>query len=159
QSPGSKAKGKDASLIIDSSPSLLPSLVLPIRIFRMFQVPKRTTTAHGWNRREVVVRRRRRRRPFERPRVPWIVAGQFTLPDRAEKIDGEQKNGGGLKERSDRSDEIKGLPATARVVSENASRHAEQAGEVLGIKRHMEPDNQEPELPQSQLTIEHSADG
>src|ERR1051325_5154216 len=102
----------------------------------MFQVPKRTTTAHGWHRREVVIRGRRSRGPFERPRVPRIIAGQFTFPGGADNVDGEHKNGGRLKERSHCSDEIKRVPATSGVVSEDASRHAEAAGEVQRIEAH-----------------------
>src|SRR5262249_54988795 len=108
----------------------------------MFQVPKGTTTTNYWHRREVVIRGRRTRGPFERPRVPWITAGQFTLPDGADNVDGEHKNGGRLKERSHRSDEIERVPATPSVVRENASRHAEEAGEVQRIERQMETDDE-----------------
>src|SRR6185295_16551886 len=108
----------------------------------MFQIPKRTTTANCWHRREVVIRRRRARGPLERPRVPRIIPSQFPLPDGADNIDGEDKNGGRLKERSHCSDEIKRIPATPGVVSEDSSRHAEEPREVQRIERQMETDDE-----------------
>src|SRR4030095_7050208 len=123
----------------------------------MFQVPKRTTTANCWHRREVVIRGRRTRGPFERPRVPRIIASQFTLLYGADNVDGEHQNGGRLTERSHRSDEIERVPATPSVVSEDASRHPEQAREVLCIERQMEPDDEQPEVPEFESTIVEAA--
>src|SRR2546421_10635497 len=43
------------------------SLVLPVRIVRVFQIPKRPAAAHCWHFLEVVRGRRRGRGPFQRP--------------------------------------------------------------------------------------------
>src|ERR1044071_1163541 len=106
----------------------------------MFQVPKRTTTANCWRRREVVIRWRRTRGPFECPCVPRIIASRLTLPGGSDNVDGEHKNGDRLKERSHCGDEIQRVPATPGVVGEDASRHAEEPSEVQRIERQMETD-------------------
>src|SRR5215469_14882608 len=55
-----------------------PSLIFPVGVFWMFQVPKRTPALYLRNGREVVFRRRRRRGPLERPGIPWIASGVLT---------------------------------------------------------------------------------
>src|SRR5215813_116742 len=120
----------------------------------MFQIPKRTTTANRRRRRKVVIGGRRTCGPFERPGIPGIVASQFTLPRGADNVDGKQENADGLTERAQCSDEIKRVPTASSVIRKDATRHPEQAGEVLCIKRQMESDKEQPEVPQSQSTIE-----
>src|SRR5262245_12406641 len=123
----------------------------------MFEVPKRTTAANNRYRRKVVFRWRRARGPLERPRVPGIVARQPALSGRANHVNGKQKNADCLNDSAHCRDEIKRVPATPGVVGEDASRHSEQARKVLRIKRQVEPDSEQPEVPQSQTTIEQAA--
>src|SRR5208337_4003369 len=56
-----------------------PLLVLPVRVLGMFQVPQRTPAPDHRNRREVVVRRRGSRGPFQRPRIPRIIARRLSF--------------------------------------------------------------------------------
>src|SRR5215510_13782213 len=53
-------------------------VVLPIRIVGVLEVPERSAASHDRNRCEVVGRRRRTGGPFQRPRVPGIVAGRLS---------------------------------------------------------------------------------
>src|ERR1700757_1320834 len=57
----------------------LSVLVLPVRVFVMLQIPQRPTAAHHRLCRKVIGGRRRGSRPFERPRVPRIVARNLSL--------------------------------------------------------------------------------
>src|SRR6202161_2664450 len=63
----------------------LPLFVLPIRIFRMLDIPKGTPALDNRNPFEVVFGRRRIRGPLERPRVPGIVAGRFPFGHRSQQ--------------------------------------------------------------------------
>src|ERR1700752_4223863 len=90
QALASKVRGKDASLIIGLFSFAPGSLVLPIRVFRMFQIPYRTATANGRRRCEVIIRGRRAGGPFDRPCVPRIIARQFSFLGRTNNVDGKQ---------------------------------------------------------------------
>src|SRR5258708_30185408 len=63
-------------LEIRTAPNLTALLVLPVRILRMLDVPKRPPALHFRSDRKVVRRRWGRCRPFQRPRIPRIVAGR-----------------------------------------------------------------------------------
>src|SRR5262249_33818609 len=69
------ARGRGALLSIGPSSCLL---VLPIRVFGVFQVPERAAAAHYRQRLEVVLRRRRGRGPSERAGDPGVIARQRT---------------------------------------------------------------------------------
>src|SRR5262245_65613362 len=84
--------GRSVGSTIGAAKVLIRSLrllVAAIRIFRMLQIPQRPTTRDGWDFGKVVGRRRRTDRPFERPRVPGIVAGFLALPVRDDQIPDE----------------------------------------------------------------------
>src|SRR5271168_4472394 len=61
-------------------------LVLPVRILRMLQIPKRATAANCGNRLEIIFGRRRGRCPFESPCVPRIVTRDRAYLERADDI-------------------------------------------------------------------------
>src|SRR5271168_4460079 len=114
--------------------------IFPIRIFRVLQVPKRAPAAHHGCRGKVVIGWRRTGGPLERPRVPGIISGRFTLPKRPKKIDDEHKNTCGLKECADGDDQVPGFPSAARLVGINPAWHSQEAGDMHEIKREVEPD-------------------
>ena len=62
------------------------SLVLPVRIVRMFEIPQRAPAAYDRIFSEVVRRRRRGRRPLERPRIPRVVAGHAAVQVRVDHV-------------------------------------------------------------------------
>src|SRR5262249_18635260 len=74
-------------------------------------------------------------------------------------VDSQQQNGSRLTDCSHGGDEIKRVPTTPGVIRKDASRHPEQAREVLGIKRQMEPDQEQPEVPESKARVEQTANG
>src|SRR5208283_2891708 len=71
-------------------------LVSPIRIGGVFQVPKRTAALHYRDLDEIVLRGWRRGRPFERPRVPWIISRRLSLAQRTDDIENENQQACGL---------------------------------------------------------------
>src|SRR5215472_9462433 len=75
------------------------SLVLPVRIFRMLDVPQRPAAPHLRQNREVVVGRRRRSCPLERPRIPRIIVRAPALKVRPHQITDETQYRGGLQQR------------------------------------------------------------
>src|SRR5499427_7389575 len=100
---GVAARGREALLSIGPSSCLL---VLPIRVFWVFQVPERTAAAHHRQRLEVILRRRRGRGPFERPGVPGVIARRRTAAQRDEQIDDETEETQSLEECADRGDQV-----------------------------------------------------
>src|SRR5215472_7548874 len=85
---------------------LMNLLVLPIRIFRMLQIPQRTTTSDLGDSRKVIRRRRRSGGPFERPRVPRIAPGGRTPQVRPQQIGYEDQHPGRLKEDTYSYDQV-----------------------------------------------------
>src|SRR6516164_9121954 len=75
------------------------SLVLPVRIFRMLDVPQRPAAPHLWQNRKVVVGGRRRCCPLERPRIPRIVVGEAASKIRPHQIKDETQYSHGLEDR------------------------------------------------------------
>src|SRR5262249_50961079 len=57
-------------------------LVLPVRVFRVFQVPERAAAVNFGQRFKVVFRRRRGRGPFGRPGVPRIITRPLPFSQR-----------------------------------------------------------------------------
>ena len=132
-------------------------LVLPIGVFRMFQVPQRPAAVDGRDFFEVVRRRRRGGRPFQRPGVPRIVARRLAVPQRDDQVVDEDRVARHLDERADRAELIPNLPAAAGVVGVDPPRHAEHAGDVHRPERQDEADEQQPELPPGEPLREHPA--
>src|SRR5580698_5397033 len=112
----------------------------------MFEIPQRPAAADGRDHGVVVSGRRRACEPFERPRIPRIVSRQFASPAGPHDIDREHQNSKGLKDNADGYDQIPDIPAAARLVSVDASRHAEQARYMHEIEREMEADEKQPEV-------------
>src|SRR6516165_8949546 len=79
--------------------TLEASLVFPVRIFRMLDVPQRPAAPHLRQNREVVVGGRRRSCPLERPRIPRIIARAAASKVRPDQIKDETQYGGGLEQR------------------------------------------------------------
>src|SRR5262245_25570854 len=70
------------SLVIGVSSFVSRLLVLPVRVFRVFQVPERSAAAHFGRRFKVVFRRWRSRGPFERPGVPRVITRPLPFAQR-----------------------------------------------------------------------------
>src|ERR1700686_3705627 len=81
-----------------------PLLVSAVRIFRMLLIPQRAAACDRRNRSEVVSRGRGVYRPFERPCIPWIVAGLCSLPVRNDKVADKQQNSYSPNKRPDCDD-------------------------------------------------------
>ena len=60
--------------------------------------------------------------------------------------------------RADRRDHVVGLPEAARIVRVDAPRHPHQPEQVLRQERHVEADEDEPELQLPELLVEHPAE-
>src|SRR3954471_299476 len=133
------------------------SLVTAIGIFRMFQIPQRAPAGDARNGWEVVSRRWRTDGPFERPAVPWILAGPGALPVGDDQVCDEHQDADGLDERADRDDQVDSVPPTARFVGVDAARHAQQSREVHRIKREMEAKHEQPEMKLAQTLAQHAA--
>src|SRR5258708_28953236 len=74
-------------LEIRNAANLTALLVLPIRVFRMLDIPKRPAALDFGNDRKVISRRWRRCRPFQRPRVPRIVSSRTSLNVRPDQVE------------------------------------------------------------------------
>src|SRR5262249_24256680 len=122
--------------------SSLSSLISPIRIFRMFQIPQRAAAPHLGQGLEVVFRRRRRCGPLQGPGVPGIVAGRRPAAQRPKYVGHQAANTRDLKESPNRRDHIVDFPTAAGVIGINAPRHAEDPGYVLRVESEMKADEE-----------------
>src|SRR5215472_15712501 len=75
-----------------ASPYPRSLLILPVRIFRMFQIPQRTAAAHHRDPCKVVIWRRGTRTPLQCPSVPWVVARQFAFEVRRDQVVDKYQN-------------------------------------------------------------------
>ena len=66
--------------------TLSSSLILPVWVLGVLDVPQRAPAFDDGNSGEVVFHRRRTRGPFERPRVPWIVSSNLAFEIRPEQV-------------------------------------------------------------------------
>src|SRR5215471_771207 len=139
--------------------SLSSSLVLPVRVFRVFQIPKWARATDYGNGLEVVLRRRRSRGPFESPRIPRVIPGLAALAQRNENVQCETRNAGDLKDHSDRRNQIQGIPAASGIVGVDAPWHAQQSRYVHRVKGQVEADEEEGDVPEAELLIQHSPGG
>src|SRR5262249_26886055 len=79
------------------------------------------------------------------------------MPRRPKEIDHQAANARGLKENPNRRDQVVDLPPPAWVIGINARRHPEDPGYVLRVESKMKADEEEPEMPQAELLVEHPA--
>src|SRR5580704_14912849 len=104
--------------------SLSSSLVLPVRIFRVLDVPERPPAFDNGNFGKVVFHGGRTRGPFERPRVPRIIPSGLALETRPKQISDEHECPGDLKENANCADQVPHVPSKARLVGVNPARHS-----------------------------------
>src|SRR6267142_4052604 len=102
--------------MFDALMKVSTSFVLPIRIFRMLEVPERPPALHRGEAREVVFRRRRGGGPFQGPRVPWIAPGGPAAQVRPDQVGDEEEDSGGLEEHSHRDDQVPHVPTAPGLV-------------------------------------------
>src|SRR5262249_32759830 len=94
--------------------------------------------------------------PFERPGVPWIVAGFRALPVGNDQVVDKQQNRCRLNECSDGDDQVQRLPARTGFVGVDAPRHAQNSGDVHDVEGHVEANHEKPEMPFAQAFTEHT---
>src|SRR5262249_22116545 len=102
----------------------LPLLILPIRIFRVLQVPKWTTALYRRNHGKVISRRWRTGGPLQGPVIPGIVSGDLASEIRPDQVGGENQYACGLKYDADAHDQVQGVPTPAGFIGVNSPRHA-----------------------------------
>src|ERR1700722_4521627 len=144
-----------SGMVMDGA--LMALLVLPVGIFGMLQVPQRAAAPDFRNRREIVGRRRGSSGPFERPRIPWIAAGDLAAEIRPKQVADEHQYTRGLKEHADGDDEIPDIPAAPRLVGIDGARHSKNAGNVHEVERQMESNDEEPEVQFAERLAVHSS--
>src|SRR6202046_5256845 len=133
------------------------SFIFPVRIFRMFQIPKRSTTFDRGNHGKIVVGWWRSRGPLEGPGVPGIVTGQRAPEHGPQKIRDEYKYCGSLKEHADGDEQIPGIPSAAGFIGVDSARHPQHSGNVHQIKGQMKTNQKQPEMPLGQRLVVHPA--
>ena len=95
---------------------------------------------------KVVRRRRRIGGPFECPRIPRIASGGLASEIGPDQISQEDQNPCSLKEDSDGHDQIPHVPAAARFVGVDSSRHAQQSWDMHEVEGQVEADDEKPEV-------------
>src|SRR5262249_11792346 len=99
---------------------MLPSLVIPVGIVGVLEIPEGPTTMHRGDRLEVVSWRRRRRGPFQRPRIPRVIAGALPFPERRRQVVDEDRKAGDLNDRAQCGELVPDLPSVSRLVGVDA---------------------------------------
>src|SRR6266853_3200576 len=112
--------------------------ILPIRIFRMLDVPKRTPAPDNGNLGKVVFGWRRSRGPLECPCVPGIAPSGFTFDQRPEQIEHKHKHPSDLKNHADGDDQVPDFPSASGLVGVDPARHSQNSWDVHEIKSQME---------------------
>src|SRR6516225_6211992 len=107
--------------------TLEASLVFPVRIFRMLDVPKRPAAPHLRQNREVVVGGWRRSCPLERPCIPRIVVRPAALKVRPHQIKDETQYSAGLEERPNADNQVQTFPTSPRFVGVDSARHSQKS--------------------------------
>src|SRR6185437_11170997 len=121
----------------------------------MLEVPKRPPALHFRNGREVVCGWRRRSRPFQGPRVPWIIPVRASSKVRPEQVEGEAQHRYGLEQDSDGHNHVPGFPPSVWFIGVDATRHPQNSRAVHEIKREMKADEKEPKMPFAEGLVEH----
>src|SRR5262250_407501 len=130
------------------------SLVFPVRIFRMLDVPQRPAAPHLRQDREVVVGRWRRSCPLERPRIPRVVVRAPSLKVRPHQIPDKTQYSRGLEERPKGHNQVQTFPTSPRLVGVDSAWHSQNSGNVHEIEGEVEPDEEEPEVPLAQFFVQ-----
>src|SRR5271163_2951670 len=135
--------------------TLSSSLILPIRIFWVLDVPERAPALDDGNPGKVVLHWRRTCGPLERPRVPRIVSSSLAFEIRPKQVSYEHNCPGHLEENADCTDQVPDVPSEAGLVSVNSSRHSQQTRDMHEIEGQMEPDKEKPEVPFAERFVVH----
>ena len=106
---------------------------------------------------EVIGGGRRGRRPFEGPRVPGIGAGDGAFEVRPDEVVDEDERADGLEEGAAGDDHVPDHPSAVGFVGIDTARHAEDSRNMHKVKREMEADEEDPEVPFAEFLIEHAA--
>src|ERR1700756_1787695 len=136
---------------------LSPSLIAAIGIFRMLQIPQRSTARNRGNGHKVVRRRRRTDGPFQRPCIPRIIARLHSFEIRNDQVCYKYKDRNRLNKCTDRDQQIQGVPTTAGLIRIDSSWHPQNARNVHHVERQVESDQEEPEMPFAEAFTQHSA--
>jgi hypothetical protein len=135
--------------------TLSSSLVLPVRIFWVLDVPERAPAFDDGNSGEVVFHRRRTRGPFERPRVPRIVSCGLASEIRPKQISDEHGCACDLKKHADCTDQVPDIPSEAGFVGINPPRHSQQTWNMHEIEGQVEADKEKPEVAFAERFVVH----
>src|SRR5665213_3072710 len=133
------------------------SFVVPVRVFRMLDVPEWTAAMDDRCRSEVIGRRWRSGGPLQRPRIPGIIARHLSLVIGVDQVVDEDHGGDGLNDRPNTDDQVPNLPSAARLVGIDAARHTQQTRDVHEVERHVKADDHQPEVPLTQALAHHAA--
>src|SRR5437660_8794027 len=101
------------------------------------------------------MRRRRSRSPFQRPRVPRIIARYFSSKERDNEVPNENERCCGHKESADGREHVHPSPVRQVRISEHAPRHPVETQKMLNNEGHVEADNHQPERPLAEPLREH----
>src|SRR5215471_17470131 len=140
---------------IRNMPGLTALLIPPVRIFRMLDIPKWPPALHFRNYGKVVYGWRRRSRPFQGPRVPWIIARRPPLKVRPEQVEQEAQQRRALEQNSGGYDHVPGSPPSFRLVGVDAPRHSQHSRTVHEVESEVEPDQEQPKVPFAESLVEH----
>src|SRR5262245_53820468 len=88
-----QGSGSDGSRAVSATALMPSSLVGPVRVVWMLEIPERPAAPHHGQGREVVLGRRRRGAPLERPGVPGVAAGGRAAPERCDDVPREDEHG------------------------------------------------------------------
>src|SRR4029077_18242588 len=100
-----------------------------------------------WERKKVFMRRRRSGCPFQRPRVPGIVARCFPAEERLREIPNHDQRSGAHEKHADGRNHVHPTPPRYIRISKDATRHPIKAKDMLDDEGHVETDDPEPERP------------
>src|SRR5206468_11805704 len=128
----------------------LMSFVFPIRVGRVLDVPKRPATFNGRNFGKIIFRRWRTRGPFECPGIPGIVSSRSPFAQRQKNVYYKNERADDLECNADRANEVPNSPTASGFVRVDATRHSQDAGDVHRVEGHVEPDEEQPEVPFTQ---------
>src|SRR5262249_8493274 len=95
-----------------------------VRPIRVGNVPKRAATVDRWQGKKVFMRRRGRGCPFQRPRVPGIIARYFSAEERLRDVPNHDERSGAHEKHPDGRNHVHPTPVRYIRVSKDATGHA-----------------------------------
>src|SRR5260370_4298358 len=122
----------------------------------MLEVPKRPPALYFRDDRKVVCGWWRRSRPFQGPRVPWIMARRPPPKVGPDQVEEEAQQRRTLEQSSDGDDHVPGSPPSFRLVGVDAPRHSQYSRTMHEIEGEVEPDQEQPKMPFAQGLVEHA---